>query len=254
MNKADFMAGALHVRVYPDESSMGSAAAKETADKICELLEKQARINIIFAAAPSQIAFLDALSKDPRIDWTRVNAFHMDEYIGLPDGAPQSFGHFLREHLFSKVPLASAQYIDAQAADPEEECRRYQALLETHPADIVCLGIGENGHLAFNDPWVADFSDPLPVKVVPLDQVCRNQQVKEGCFGTPEQVPTHAITLTIPTLLKAPWMFCIVPFTGKAQAVRNALTGEISEQCPASILRKKEKSCLYLTSQSASLL
>lgn len=254
MEKADFMAGQLRVRIYPDEYTMGATAARETADRICRLLEEKPQVNVIFAAAPSQIAFLHCLRADPRVDWTRVNAFHMDEYIGLEEDSPQRFGNFLKEHLFSKVPLGSVHYIRGDGPDPLRECARYAGLLEEYPVDIVCLGIGENGHLAFNDPDMANFQDPLSVKVVQLDEVCRGQQVNEGCFPSLDKVPTHAITLTIPALLKARWMYCIVPFAGKAAAVKTALTGDISERCPASILRKKEKSCLYLNAESASLL
>ena len=254
MTLTDFNVGELHVRVYPDEAAMGAAAAKDTAQRIIRLLESQDQVNMIFAAATSQIAFLHALRATPGIDWTRINAFHMDEYIGLEPDSPQRFGHFLWEHLFSKVPLGSVHYLRGEAPDIKAECERYCALLTRYPVDIVCLGIGENGHLAFNDPGVADFQDPYSVKVVPLDSVCRQQQVNEGCFESLEKVPTHAVTLTIPALIKAKWMFCIVPFSGKAAAVKQALTGDISERCPASILRKKEKSCLYLNRESASLL
>ena len=225
MEKTDFMAGQLRVRIYPDEYTMGATAARETADQICRLLEEKPQVNVIFAAAPSQIAFLHCLRADPR-----------------------------KEHLFSKVPLGSVHYIRGDGPDPVRECARYASLLEEYPVDIVCLGIGENGHLAFNDPDMANFQDPLSVKVVQLDEVCRGQQVNEGCFPSLDKVPTHAITLTIPALLKARWMYCIVPFAGKAAAVKTALTGDISERCPASILRKKEKSCLYLNAESASLL
>ena len=166
---------------------------------------------MIFAAAPSQNDVLLALTEDKSIDWTRVNAFHMDEYVGLPKDAPQGFGNFLSAHIFSLAPFKSVNYIDCTAENPEAECERYAELLKNNPTDIVVMGIGENGHIAFNDPWVADFNDEKWVKVVPLDEVCRNQQVNDGCFAHVDEVPTHALTLTVPTLVRAPWLFCIVP-------------------------------------------
>lgn len=175
----------------------------------------------------------------------------MDEYIGIHPEAPQSFGNFLRQRIFDKVPFKTVNYLNGRAESLEEECKRYSELLLRHPVDIVCLGIGENGHIAFNDPDVADFNDPQLVKVVELDPVCRQQQVNEKCFEAFDLVPAKALTLTIPALLKADWMFCIVPFKNKANAVYNTLYGEISEKCPASILRKKENSCLYLDPESA---
>ena len=177
----------------------------------------------------------------------------MDEYIGLEKDAPQAFGNFLKGRLFSKVPFKSIHYIDGQG-NPEKECERYSQLLERYPVDIVCLGIGENGHIAFNDPHVADFNDPKMVKVVELDTACRTQQVNEGQFAQLNLVPLQAITITIPALLKADSMFCMVPAENKAKAVHRTLHGEIDEECPATILRRKEKAILYLDKDSASLI
>ena len=244
----------LKVRVYATTDEMGAAAAKDTAAAIRDLLAVKEEVNIIFAAAPSQVAFLGHLSRERGIDWTRVEAFHMDEYVGLDGKAPQSFGNFLKEHIFGLLPFRAVHYINGCASDTEAECARYSALLRAHPVDIVCLGIGENGHIAFNDPGVADFNDPADVKKVALDATCRQQQVNEKCFPTLDDVPTHALTLTVPALLRAGRMFCVVPFPGKASAVRNALKGPVSENCPASILRTKDAACLYLNSESASLL
>lgn len=241
----------LTVKIFPSIQEMGSAAAKEVGDRICSLLESKPEINMIFAAAPSQSEFLSHLIQDKRIDWTRINAFHMDEYIGIPPEAPQSFGYFLRIRIFDQVPFREVNYLNGRAESLEEECWRYARLLSEHPVDIVCLGIGENGHIAFNDPDVADFNDPYLVKVVQLDSICRQQQVNEKCFETLDLVPKEALTLTIPALLKAKWMFCIVPFKNKAQAVYQAVYGEISEKCPASILRRKRNSLLYLDLESA---
>lgn len=244
----------LTVKVYPTIQQMGKEAAQDVADRVCKLLKEKEEINMIFAAAPSQDEFLSHFIQDKRVDWSRINAFHMDEYIGISPDAPQSFGNFLRTRIFDRVPFKSVSYLNGCAEDLDEECRRYTALLQQFPVDIVCLGIGENGHIAFNDPDVADFNDPKLVKIVSLDPVCRQQQVNEGCFENLDSVPQQALTLTIPALLKAEWMFCIVPFKNKAHAVRQAIYGEISEKCPASILRKKEKSSLYLDAQSAELL
>ena len=201
----------------------------------------------------SKNEFLASLVKENRIDWSRINAFHMDEYIGLEEDAPQRFGHFLKESIFGKVPFKQVNYINGKAL-PSEECARYEALLKQYPADIVCLGIGENGHIAFNDPHVADFKDPQAVKVVDLDQACRQQLVNDGCFQSINEVPTHAYTLTIPALLSADYMYCIVPGESKANAVYHTLYGEISITCPASVLRTKDNVTLYLDANSASLI
>lgn len=250
----EFTRDHLKVKIYPTTEQMGHGAARDVAARIADLLSRKAEINMIFAAAPSQSAFLEALIADPGIEWNRINAFHMDEYIGIDITRPQSFANFLSRSIFSKVPFKSVNYINGAAPDVEKECERYARLLDEHPVDIVCLGIGENGHIAFNDPAVADFNDPKAVKIVAMDEICRGQQVKEKCFPTLDEVPKHAITLTVPALVRADWMFCVVPFVHKAPAVKRMLEGEISEQCPASILRKKENSCLYLNEDSSSLL
>lgn len=247
----EFRRDALTVKIFPDTEEMGRRAAKEVADKIVELLGRKEEINMIFAAAPSQEAFLQHLIADLRIDWSRINAFHMDEYVGIDDKAPQSFARFLRERLFDRVPFRSIHCLVGRVPDADAECNRYTELLHRYPTDIVCLGIGENGHIAFNDPGVADFNDPKWVKVVALDEVCRQQQVNEKCFDTLDLVPKKAFTLTVPALLQADWLFCVVPFTNKADAVYNTLYGEISECCPASILRRKEQARLYLSRESA---
>ena len=243
----------LTVKIFPTREDMGIDAANDVATAINEMLQKKDEINMIFAAAPSQQEFMQHLIADKSIDWTCINAFHMDEYIGLKKDASQAFGNFLKERLFSKAPFKSIHYINGQE-DPEKECERYAQLLDKYPVDIVCLGIGENGHIAFNDPHVADFNDPKMVKVVDLDLACRTQQVNEGCFIKLNLVPSQAITVTIPALLKADSMFCMVPAENKAKAVKRTLDGEIDEECPATILRTKEKAILYLDKASASLI
>ena len=244
----------LTVHVYSSRTEMGEAAARDIKAAIAACLAERETINMIFAAAPSQNEVLAALAHDPEIAWDRVNAYHMDEYIGLAADAPQGFGNFLREHLFGLAPFRTVNYIDITAADPEAEAERYAALLRDNPPDIVVMGIGENGHIAFNDPPVADFADPRAVKPVKLDEVCRQQQVNDGCFASLDAVPTHAITLTVPTLVSAPQLFCIVPAPTKAKAVQATVEGKIGEHCPATILRRQPSAVLYLDPDSAALL
>ena len=235
----------LVFHVFDTRAEGGALAAREGADVIRDLLSKQDKVNIIFAAAPSQNDTLSALLAEEGIDWSRVRAFHMDEYVGFGRECPQSFGTYLYDHVFGKLPFGEVYYINGAAEDPEEECRRYSELLTTYPTDIVFLGIGENAHIAFNDPWIADFNDPALVKLVPLDEVCRNQQVHDGCFPTLDDVPTHAFSLTVPALVKAKHMFCTVPAATKADAVRAMLSGAVTIDCPASILTKHADARLY---------
>ena len=244
----------LVVEIYENRTLMGEGAAKAIKEKIAEMLKVKEELNIIFAAAPSQNDVLKSLVEDKSIEWNRINAFHMDEYIGLEKDAPQGFGNFLDAHIFGLVPFKSVNYIDITAVDAEKEAERYGALLQSNLADIVVLGIGENGHIAFNDPPVADFNDKKWVKAVELDAICRQQQVNDGCFESIEKVPTHAITLTVPTLVRAKYLFCIVPAKTKANAVKETLTGSIDEHCPASILRIHENAKLFLDNESSKLL
>ena len=215
----ELLANKMKVKIYETRLQMGDEAAYEVGKKIKELLLSREFVNIIFAAAPSQNEFLSSLSKQPDVDWSRVNAFHMDEYMGLDEEAPQRFSQFLKERIFDKVPINKVYYINGNADDPNDECRRYSHLLKQYPTDIVCMGIGENTHIAFNDPNVADFNDPLRVKVVALDKVSRQQQVNDGCFEKIEEVPAFAITLTVPALLHANYIYCIVPGAKKASAI-----------------------------------
>lgn len=244
----------LKVKIFPTRREMGEDSAKDIKERIKALLSEKAEINMIFAAAPSQNDVLKSLVEDKSIEWNRVNAYHMDEYIGLDKDAPQGFGNFLKDHIFGLVPFKSVNYIDITTTDPEKEAERYGKLLEENPTDIVVMGIGENGHIAFNDPPVADFNDKKTVKPVKLDEICRQQQVNDGCFASIDQVPTHAMTLTVPTLVKAPYLFCIVPAPTKAKAVYETLNGTIDEHCPASILRLQENAILYLDGDSSKLL
>ncbi|MGM9974469.1 MAG: glucosamine-6-phosphate deaminase [Clostridiaceae bacterium] len=242
----------IDLKIFDTREEMGITAAKEAAEVILELLSHKDFISCIFAAAPSQQEFLVALSKEP-LPWNRINAFHMDEYIGLEKGSPQSFSGFLGSAIFNKLPFHSVNLINGQA-HPEEECKRYASLLESSSPDVVFMGIGENGHIAFNDPGVADFNDPYRVKTVILDEECRMQQVNDRCFPSLDMVPEKAITLTIPALLSAPHVFCIVPGSRKAKATAAALEGEVKEQCPASILQRKKGCHMYIDMDSASRL
>ena len=243
----------LTVKIFRNRAEMGAAAARQVSATMQNLLREREEVNIILGSAPSQNEFIDGLAADPAIEWPRVNAFHMDEYVGLPLEAPSSFGYYLRERLFGKVRLKAVHYINGMATDVQAECERYTGLLKKHPTDISCLGIGENGHIAFNDPHVAFFNDPLMVKVVEMDLQCRRQQVNDKCFDRLEQVPTHAITLTVPALMAANYVYGVVPARTKAQAVLHTLNGEISEKCPASVLRTKEGSILFLDPDSSEL-
>lgn len=239
----------LKVRIFEDRPSLGAAAAEDITQKIKKILDTKEYANIVFASAPSQNEFLAELSGKP-VEWNRINAFHMDEYVGLPSDAPQGFGTFLKERLFDKVTCREVHYINGNT-NPEAECERYAALLQKYPTDIVCFGIGENTHLAFNDPHVADFNDPEIVKVVDLDHDCRVQQVNDGCFSTIGEVPTHAITITIPALFKTRSAIAVVPGKLKANAIYNTLNSEISEQYPSTILRSHPDTTLYIDVNSA---
>ena len=242
----------VELQIFESREEMGRAAAQDAADTIRDILEHKAAVNCIFAAAPSQNEFLDAFVQQ-KLPWERINAFHMDEYVGLPLGSPQSFNGFLSRSIFDRVPFGSVHLING-AADPQQECARYSELLEKNPPDVVFLGIGENGHIAFNDPAVADFHDAKKIKVVQLDIACRMQQVHDECFASLDLVPKEALTLTVPMLVSAPYLFCIVPGERKAGATAAALTGEISEACPASILRTKKGCRMYIDRDCASKL
>lgn len=244
----------LQVNVYENRSEMGRAAAADIAAAIKRVLAEKEVCNMIFAAAPSQNEVLASLVADKSIDFTRINAFHMDEYIGLCGDAPQRFGNFLRGALFDHAPWRSVNYIEGNAPDIDAECARYSALLKAYPTDIVVLGIGENGHVAFNDPPVADFADPVLIKPVPLDPICRQQQVNDGCFASIDLVPTHALTLTVPALMAGRELYCVVPAPTKANAVAATVHGAIGEHCPATAMRNHSAAVLYLDPDSAALL
>jgi len=246
---------ALDARIYPDKKSLGEAAAAHVAATLTQTIETRGRAVAIFATGASQFDFLAALRTQRNIAWKRVIAFHLDEYVGMSPDHPASFRRYLREHIFDAVCPGEIHFLAGEATDPQAECRRYGRLLaEKGPADIACIGIGENGHIAFNDPHVADFNDPAAVKIVDLDEPCRRQQFGEGWFPSLDDVPRTAFTLTIPAILSARAISCVVPERRKAEAVRKALLGPIAPTCPASVLRRHPNCILYLDQESASLL
>ena len=250
----EFRCDKLLVEIFPDRKELGKKAGSDAARCLLHLLEKQDTVNIMFAAAPSQNETLAALISCKDIDWKRVNAFHMDEYAGIEAGNPASFRSFLNNAVFKKAGFGNVFLIDAESDHPESVMERYSRLLEEHPLDICMLGVGENGHIAFNDPGVADFDDPERIKIVKLDDVCRMQQVHDGCFRSIDDVPRMAYTVTIPAIMQSKHLFCSVPSGTKAAAVRRMLDGPVDESCPATILRRGEYSRLYLDQESAKLL
>lgn len=242
----------LDIHVFDTRQEMGQTAARDAAARIKRFIAAKGEATVIFAAAPSQNEMLAAL-KEAKVDWTKVRALHMDEYIGLPADHPAGFGNFLRRAIFDHLPFKEVYYLYDNTVDPEVVCQRYSTLIEQYPPDLVLLGVGENGHLAFNDPAVADFNDPLKVKIVELDNICRTQQVNDGCFATLDDVPKRAITITMSAIMHVKETVCVVPGKLKTRAIDSMLNGEITTDCPASILRQHDNSVLYLDMDSASL-
>jgi len=249
-----FRAGNLNVYIYESRSALGVAAAQVVAAEIKSQIDSRDRAVGIFASAPSQNEFLAALVNSPNVDWSRLTAFHLDEYLGMDDSAPQSFRRFLLERLVDKVPIGKFYGLQGEAEDAAAECARYARLLVENPPDFAVLGIGENGHLAFIDPPFCNFNDPEVVKVVELDEVCREQQVHDGAFESLDQVPRHALSLTIPTIMRRPKLFAIVPGLAKQQAIKNTIEGPVATACPASILRMHNDAHLFIDRDSAALL
>lgn len=236
----------LKVKIFENRTKMGECAADEIAECVARLLGEKEEINMIFAAAPSQNDMLEALCKKA-LPWERINALHMDEYVGLDKNHPQSFGKYLYDHVFGKVNFKSVKYI----SDYGES---YAEILKKEHIDIICLGIGENGHIAFNDPGVADFNDTELIKKVKLDDVCRMQQVHDGCFPTFDDVPEYALTLTVPEMFSADYLFCVVPAKTKNEAVWRTVNEEISENCPATIMRRHSAAIMYCDKDSGAKL
>jgi glucosamine-6-phosphate deaminase len=243
--------GKMRVQIHPSREAMGLAAASATAEEIRRLGETRDIISIIFATGASQLATLDALTRMSDLPWQKVVGFHMDEYVGLPIDHPASFRGYLRKNLTDKVAMKKFFEIDGTATNLEEVCATYAKEMRSTPPQICMVGIGENGHLAFNDPGVADFQDPLDVKVVPLDDTCRTQQAAEGWFASSDEVPEQAISITIPTILRVPVLIVSVPGKRKAAIVRRTLEESISTACPATILREHPGTVLYLDEDAA---
>lgn len=237
------------IHVAASRRAMGERAAADIAAELRRLLARQASVRMIFAAAPSQSDMLASLREVSDVDWRRVTAFHMDEYLGLPPRHPQRFGNWLRDAIFDRLPFGAVHLLDP-GGDPDAAARDYTKKLQAAPIDIVCCGVGANGHIAFNDP-PADFDDPLTVKVVKLAPRCRQQQVDDRCFERIEDVPTHALTLTVPALMAAGASFCTVPGAIKREAVCRMLTGPIEPECTATVLRRHPRCTLYLDSDSS---
>ena len=244
----------LAVEVHASQELMAEAAAKAAAAWLVEVVGHRGEARVIFASAASQVRFLERLIKESGVDWSHVTCFHMDEYLGIDAEHPASFRKFLQERLVNRVHPRQFHTLAGEADEPLKECERYTALIESAPIDLCVLGIGENGHVAFNDPPVADFDDPRIVKLVKLDEACRRQQVGEGAFPALAVVPRFAYTLTVPALCGARKMICVVPEQRKARAVHDALKGPVGTACPASVLRRQAHATLYLDSDSASLL
>lgn len=243
--KRSFYKDILRVEIFDKTSDMGEASATFVAGKLNEALNEKGSASLILGTGASQYPFLDAFLKK-ELDWTKINLFHLDEYIGLSDKHPASFRRFLKERIADKVNPKNVYYLKGDADDIDAEIRRYEKLLKDNPVDVACIGIGENGHIAFNDPAVADFNDPHYLKVVEMDEACRKQQVGEGWFPTINDVPKEAVTLTVTAIMNCKALSCTVPDERKSEAVYNTLSGAISTSCPASIMRKHSEAVLFL--------
>jgi glucosamine-6-phosphate deaminase len=246
--------GHARVIVLSDVAAMARAAADRAAEIMRAAVRERGVAHVMFATGNSQLAFVETLvARAADVPWADTIVFHMDEYVGIGPDHPAGVQNWIRERIVEPTSPRAAYYVDGQG-EAGTSCARYADLLAQHPLDLCCLGIGENGHLAFNDPGVADFSDPLDVKVVELDAACRQQQVNEGHFPDLASVPSHAITVTIPALLRAAAVIAVVPEARKAEPVRAALTGPLSVRCPASALRTIPYATIYLEPESARLL
>lgn len=249
--KKDF----LTVEVCADRRELGARAGAAAAEAIRKAIGARGEARVVFAAAPSQNETLATLTQAPDVDWKKVVALHMDEYVGLPLGSKARFSNYLKEHCFDLLPLKEVYFLDEQTGETDVETlrRRYETLYAAGPIDVVCMGIGENGHVAFNDPPVADFDDPNRVKLVDLDDACRRQQVNDGCFPDFDSTPKQALTLTVPALTAGERLICAVPGILKASAVYKTLNDAISTACPATILRRTPNATLYVDRDSFSL-
>ena len=246
-----FQVDRLKVEVHPDRASAGKAAADAAAQCLRQLASDHNSFGVVFATGASQLDTLQALVALSDLPWNKVEGFHMDEYVGIDEDHRASFRRYLRENLTSRVAMRVFHEIDGSSPDPAAVCCDYAAMLGAAAPQLCLLGIGENGHLAFNDPAEADFNDPLDVKIVTLDGTCRQQQTAEGWFGSIVEVPANAITVTIPALFRIPKLILSVPGKRKAEIVRRTLTEPIATHCPATILRTHPDATLYLDPDSA---
>src|SRR6478609_2192052 len=247
----------LAVHLHTDRTRMGRAAAVVAHAYVKAAVAARGRARVILSSAPSQNDFYAALADlaaaEPAV-WRAVVAYHMDDYVGLAPDHPQSFSRYLQEHFFHRITVAEFHPIRGDAPDPAAEAARYAAMLAAAPIDLIGMGIGENGHIAFNDPPVADFKDPVGMKIVEMDTVCRQQQVNDGCFPTIAAVPRQAISITLPVFARAAMLSCHVPTVRKAAAVRATLAGPVGVACPATLMRQHPNAALYLDPAAASLL
>jgi glucosamine-6-phosphate deaminase len=254
MEVKQFEVGTMKLEIHANQKAAGEAAARSAAQALKQLDQTRSAIGVIFATGASQLETLHALTSTPDLPWKKVHGFHLDEYVGMDENHPASFRRYLRENLTRRVPMAEFFEIDGTSSDSDRVRQNYvQQLHEANP-QLCLLGIGENGHLAFNDPSEANFNDPDAMKVVTLDTACRQQQLAEGWFERFEDVPKHALTLTIPTLLKVPKLIVSVPGRRKAESVRRTIEDPISTACPATILRSHPDVTIYLDEESASAL
>ncbi|ABG51822.1 glucosamine/galactosamine-6-phosphate isomerase [Trichodesmium erythraeum IMS101] len=249
-----FSVDALSVRIYHQELEMAKDAALSVLEYLQNLITRHRKANVILATGNSQIMFLRALTTLGGIDWSQVTLFHLDEYLGISADHPASFRYYLQEKVEKFITPRQFHYIQGDTNEPLEECDRYTQLLSAQPIDLVLLGIGDNGHLAFNDPSVANFNDPQTIKLVKLDLTSRQQQVNQGHFPHLDAVPQYAFTVTIPAICSAKKIFCLAPEKRKAEVIRNILYNPISTIYPASILRQKSQATLFLDTNSASLI
>ena len=249
-----FQADRLSVRIFATPEALAVAAAEDAAAVLRTALAARPRARVILATGNSQLRFLEHLTQRSDLAWSRIEVFHMDEYLGMPATHPASFRRYLQERVVDRVKPAAFHGVEGDALEPLSALRAYAAALAAAPIDLCCLGIGENGHLAFNDPPVADFTDPEAIKLVRLDEACRRQQVGEGHFPNLDAVPAYAMTLTIPALCRAGRMIAVVPEARKAGAVQQALEGPVAPACPASFLRRQAHAALYLDAESSARL
>ena len=249
-NYQSFAKDLLNVRIYDEETEMGKASADFAAEHLNSTIKNRGSANLILATGTSQFSFLGAL-QNKELDWSKITVFHLDEYVGISDKHPASFRKYLKERILDIVKPGKYYLIDGDAENIVEGIAEYERVLKEYPIDLACIGIGENGHIAFNDPPVADFNDPHLVKIVELDQACRMQQLNEGWFPSLEEVPKEAITLTITAIMNCKAIVCTVPGIRKAEAVNRTLNGPINTECPATILRNHPEAVLFLDNYSS---